>query len=86
MDRIHTHYYLRRKTRALKVTEQTAYVVCCNDSVEAVVPHTCTEVQAEAIKEKMAREAFDRNPYEEDYGRYRGLYYWHVHGVPVVVP
>ena len=86
LDRTHTHYYLRREKPAVTTT-LTAYVVCCNDSVKAVVPYTCTKEQADVIKKRLAREHFDRHPHiKRDYKAYRSIYYWHLHGAPVVAP
>lgn len=38
---------------------ETAFVICCNDSVEAVVLGTKT--QAEKIKQRLSKEYFERN-------------------------
>lgn len=70
-----------------------ALVICANDSVEHVVIGSMAE--ATALLEKLAREAFDRNPWnyrgqqgwvftgKTPYEKYRNHVYWHIHTVPL---
>ncbi len=58
-----------------------AHVICCNDSVEAVVIGN----QSDALikKEEMSKDAFEKVKwqYGRDYERYCHTFFWHIHTV-----
>ena len=56
-------------------------VICCNDSVEAVVLPTSKKPSRE-IKESLAEGHYGRLKTSDTYGEYRSHYYWHIHTVP----
>jgi hypothetical protein len=62
----------------------TAYVIQCNDSVEAVVLKS--EEFAEAEKERLRAEYFARNRwnFENDEKQYRARCFWAVRAVPLL--
>lgn len=67
--------------RAAAGVSETAFVITCNDSVEAVV--IGTEEQAEAIKDRLSKAYFERNrhsfegrPYTKPEEAYRLRCYW----------
>ena len=70
----------------------SAYVICCNDSVEYVVVPSSSgsdaeaEAQAKLKLEELAKDYYDRHQlrFEMDYAAYRKRYYWHIHETPWV--
>ena len=65
---------------------KVAYVICCNDSVEAVVADD--KRLAEAVLEELKEKGFSNwatlcscGPYHQDMDRddYADVYYWHIH-------
>ena len=57
-----------------------AYVICCNDSVEAVCFDT-----AEGCRDKLSRKDYEVNKHNyTDYADYRNTLRWSVHTVRVI--
>lgn len=66
--------------KEVKPRKGEAYVICCNDSVEAVVLND--KSRAEEKMELLAQAHYNRNPGNwESYESYRQLCYWHLHDV-----
>jgi len=67
-----------------------AYVICCNDEIEAVV--IGNESLAEKMKEKIAKEYYHKKQIFfktswgiKTYEEYRKRFYWHIHDAPSVI-
>jgi hypothetical protein len=66
---------------------RTAYVICCNDSTEAVVLDD--EKRAANMIDPLARVHYARQGQwggigQRTYKEYRAMFYWHIHLVPVL--
>lgn len=62
---------------------KTAYVLCCNDSIKAVVIEDEQRAMEELVRlEKQFVVTYQYyNKTEEDF---RNQYYWHLHSVPLL--
>lgn len=66
------------------------YVVRANDSIEATIEPRVDEKQANIICDRLAREDYDRNPFDPYSGRrrtyeeFRKAQYWRVYEVEMV--
>ena len=69
--------------RLQKEPTKKAFVICRNDSPEAVVLGE-DETLAEEEKEKLARRAYDESDGSLSYEDYRDCVFWHIHEVKVI--
>ena len=63
------------------------YVICCNDSVEAVVvdDEKLAKKELERLAKKHYDSFFELTHPMETYVAYRRQHYWHIHSVPILV-